>query len=286
MILKNSKYYILIGLLFIVLMLGVAVWQSADGLLKVKFLDIGQGDSFLIVSPTGNQILIDGGPDGKVLNKLGRYMPFYDKTIELIILSHPQADHLAGLVEVLKRYKIEKILTVNDEYDSALFREWKNLLNNKNIEFISAQTGQFVDLGGGAYFLVFYPFKEFNGEIIDKEKINDLSVIGKLVYGNSSVLFTGDSEIKTELNLLRTNLNLKSDILKVAHHGSRTSTHLEFLEKVNPYLAIISDGRNNRYGHPNKTILERLKDFGAEIFRTDILGDINLISNGISWSRE
>lgn len=286
MILKNSKHYILLGLLFITLVLGMAVWQSADGLLKVKFLDIGQGDSFLIISPSGNQILIDGGPNGKVLNKLGRYMPFYDKTIELIILSHPQADHLTGLVEVLKRYEVEKVLTVNDEYDSALFREWKKLLNNKNVEFISAQAGQVVDLGGGAYFLVFYPFKEFNGEIIDKEKINDLSVIGKLVYGNSSVLFTGDSEIKTELDLLRTNLNLESDILKIAHHGSRTSTHSEFLARIKPLLAVISDGRNNRYGHPNKTVLERLKSFGAGIFRTDILGDINLISDGISWSRD
>lgn len=286
MILKNSKYYILIGLFFISLILGMVLWQSAGGLLKVKFLDIGQGDSFLVISPAGNQILIDGGPDRKILNKLGLYMPFYDKTIELIILSHPQADHLAGLVEVLKKYEVEKILTVNDEYDSALFREWKNLLNNKNIEFISAKAGQVVDLGGGAYFLVLYPFKKFNGEIIDKEKINDLSVVGKLVYGNSSVLFTGDSEIKTELDLLRSNLNLKSDILKVAHHGSRTSTHSEFLTKVKPLLAIISDGRNNRYGHPNKKILERLKDFGAEIFRTDILGDINLMSDGISWSGE
>lgn len=286
MILKNSKYYILIGLFFLVLMLGIAVWQSENGLLKVRFLDIGQGDSFLIVSPSGNQILIDGGPDKKVLNKFGRYMPFYDKTIELVILSHPQADHLAGLVEVLKRYEVEKVLTVNDEYDSALFREWKKLINDKNVEFISAKAGQVVDLGGGAYFLVLYPFKEFNGEVIDKKEINDLSVVGKLIYGDFSVLFTGDNEIKTEMDLLRSKLNLESDILKVAHHGSRTSTHLEFLSKINPLWAVISDGRDNKYGHPNKKILDRLKNFGAKIFRTDILGDINLISDGVSWGRE
>jgi len=282
---KLKKYFLPFLVMIVILSLTI-IGYLPDGKLRVKALDIGQGDSFLIISPTGNQILIDGGPNAKVLEGLGKYLPSYDKKIELLILTHPQADHMAGLIEVLKRYEVEKVLTINVSYQSALFREFVKLLKEKKIEVISAQLGQVIELGGGAKFIVVYPEKDLNGRLVSDKEVNDLSINGKLVFGNFSIFFTADGEKKEELALMHSNLNLKSDILKIAHHGSKTSSHIGFLKSVNPQLAIISAGRDNKFGHPHQTVLDNLASLGIKVLRTDILGDINLISNGETFSVE
>lgn len=277
-------FYFFFFLLLAVVIVWIPVLEDDKGTLRVYALDVGQGDGFLIEDPSGNQILIDGGPDTSILRGLGRYIPYYDKTIELIILTHPQADHLAGLVEVLKRYRVRQVLVTNLAYDSAIYREWERLLEEKNVKINYAKTGEVMRLGGGAALQILYPYQDFGGRVASSEEINNFSIIAKLVYGKTSMLFTGDSEIGEEFNLIRSRLNIASDILKIGHHGSKTSSSETFLEQVHPMLAVISVGRNNTYGHPNKPVLDRLSKLGITAYRTDILGDIALESNGFTWS--
>ena len=252
-----------------------------DGNLHILFFDIGQGDAIFIETPEGHQILIDGGPSKKILEKLMKEMPFWDRTIDLVILSHPEKDHLKGLLHVLNRYKVENVLWTGVLRDTEVFREWQKLLNQEKKreyarEFI-AKAGQEIK-GGDAKIFILYPFQNLSGK--KYKNSNDTSVIAYLIFGKKSFLFTGDATKKTEEKLLEEKFDINSDVLKISHHGSKTSTSKEFLKEVSPEIAVISCGRNNRYGHPDGEVLNRLKKFGIKILRTDQKGDIKVVSNG------
>ncbi|MEK9153474.1 MAG: ComEC/Rec2 family competence protein [Patescibacteria group bacterium] len=279
---ENSiKADIIFVSLFLLVLANVFVWQfifSLDGNLKVVFFDIGQGDSVFVETPQGHQILIDGGPGQRVLTKLGKAMPFWDKTIDLVISTHPDYDHLSGLVSVLERYQVKNVLWNGGVVNNTVFTNWLKDLEIEKAQVFTARSGQVIQ-AGQARFSVLYPLADFAGQSVEKES-NNSSVVARLSYGSSDFLFTGDLPTKNEAELLASNQNIASEVLKVAHHGSKYSSSPEFLAMINPQLAIISVGANNTYGHPNQEVLSNLAEFGITVKRTDQVGDIKVVSNG------
>jgi competence protein ComEC len=246
--------------------------------LEVNFFNVGQGDSILIETPTMHQILIDGGPSSKIIEKLAKEIPFWDRSIDLIILTHPEKDHITGLLEVLKRYKVENVLWTGIVRDIPEYKEWLSLIEKEKAKVKIASAGQKISCKNCQWKIeIFYPFKNLEG--MEFEDSNNTSIVSKLIFGNSSFLFTGDIYKDVEESLVLTPFNLNSEILKVAHHGSKTSSSQKFLEKVLPEIAIISVGEN-KYGHPNKEVLEILENYGIRVLRTDREGDIKIISDG------
>jgi competence protein ComEC len=245
--------------------------------LEVNFFDVGQGDAIFVETPTRHQILIDGGPSSKIIEKLAKEIPFWDRSIDLIILTHPEKDHITGLLEVLKRYKVENILWTGIIRDIPEYKEWLNLIGKEKANIKIAKAGQRISCKNCKWKIeVFYPFESLEGE--EFEDSNNTSIVSKLIFGNSSFLFTGDIYKDVEESLVLTSLDLNSKILKVAHHGSKTSSSEKFLEKVLPEIAVISVGEN-KYGHPNKEVLEILEKYGIKVLRTDREGDIKIISD-------
>jgi competence protein ComEC len=271
----------LAGLAAVVLVLfGIAFFEYSgeSKALEVDFLDVGQGDAILIKTPDHERILIDGGPSGAVVNKLGENLPFFDKKIDLIILTHPHADHLDGLIEVLKRYEVKKILSTGVTHTTPDYLAWLEEIKKQNVPMEIAVAGQTIDFGGGVKMEILYPSEGLAGKSV--ENLNNTSIVAKLIFGQTSFLFTGDAEAEAEENLLAENFDLRADVLKVAHHGSKSSTSDSFLEKVRPKFAVISVGADNQFGHPSVMTLKRLEKIGAEILRTDEDGDVKIVSDG------
>ncbi len=282
--LKNKiPYFILTALLLAAIFIWLAIWEFQSGdKVKIDFLDVGQGSAILVVAPNQNQVLIDGGPSDAVLAKLGQALPFFDRKIELLILTHPDADHLSGLVEVLKRYEIGQILETGIADNSAEYQVWNNLIKEKNISVVFAQAGQIVVVADNLAIKILYPLAKINGRDFSKNT-NATSIVGKIFYGQNTILFTGDAEEQTEQPLLLLGADLKADILAVGHHGSKTSTSAEFLAAVSPEIAVIQVGLKNRYGHPTQEVLDRLK--GINIFRTDLNKDVNFACDLVMCQR-
>lgn len=266
------KYKIIfLALLFLANALLAIAFYNQDSVQKprVIFLDVGQGDAIVIDAPNNTQILIDGGNGKEILNRLGKYMPFYDRKIELVIMTHPDKDHMGGLVEVLKYYQVEEVLQTGIFCDTAICEEWDRLISEKNIPIKYAEFGQIINLKGvGASIL--YPFESLKGEKVKND--NDTSIVIRVETGGNSFLLTGDAGFGLENELMSNNINIESGILKVSHHGSKNATSNDFLQAVMPEAAIISVGKNN-YGHPAEELLNRLKNMNMEIFRTDKTGD-------------
>ena len=282
---KNRKFLFLI--LGFLVFSNLIAWIIVFDLGKVRFLeviffDVGQGDAIFIETPSYHQILIDGGPDSTILEKLSKEMPFWDRSIDLIILTHPERDHLTGLIEVLEKYKVENILWTGIVRDTAEYKEWKKLIEEEKAEIFIAKAGQKIscltwqikqcDLE------ILQPFESLEGK--EFKDSNNTSIISKLVFGKNSFLFTGDAYKDVEGKLINKEAEIDSDVLKVAHHGSKTSSSEEFLKAVSPEIAVISVGRENKYGHPNEEVLELLEKYGIRVLRTDKDGDIKIISDG------
>lgn len=272
----------------LVVLLGLSVFafsthstaSQKDGLLKIYFFDVGQGDSIFIEAPNGNQVLIDGGPDNKVVQELAKVMPFYDREIDMVIVSHPHADHIAGLIEVLKRYDVRNILEAKEFYKSPVFPVWHDAESDENANLIEAKAGQEIDFGNEAKLTVLYPNKSYDGIYLNKP--HQANVVAMLTYKNFRLLLTGDMEKSVEDTLISGGLNLNADILKIGHHGSKTSTTSGFLSAVSPEVAFIQVGKN-RYGHPAPEILKRLSSFGIKNYRTDLDGHMEVLSDGETY---
>ncbi|NLE07936.1 MAG: DNA internalization-related competence protein ComEC/Rec2 [Dehalococcoidales bacterium] len=253
----------------------VSVASMPDRLLHVSFLDIGQGDAILISKGT-RQILVDGGPTpDAVMVKLGEQMPFWDRTIDLVILTHPDADHLTGLLEVIARYRVGQVACSDIGSDSLLYHRFCSLLEEKNIGRIVIDSGDRITLGQDVVLSVFNPSGESAGKNIDND-----SVVLSVTTGSVSFLLTGDIPAETEIALLSSRLVTKCTVLKVAHHGSSTSSSPEFLNVVRPDTAVISCGRDNPFGHPVPEVIDRLERTGALVYRTDVLGTIEYVTDG------
>lgn len=273
----SIKYYLIAAL--ILGLANVFVWQFIWGLgenLKVVFFDIGQGDSIFIETPQKHQILIDGGPNNKVAEKLGKQMPFWDKTIDLVILTHPDYDHLRGLLDVLDNYKVDNIMWTGELSEGKTFEAWQEKIKQESAKIILAKKG--VSAKAGTTNLnVLFP-AELPKQ--DSTNNNKTSIIAKLTFGSTSFLFTGDADKQAEQEITFNGEDLKANVLKVSHHGSRSATSQEFLANVRPSLAVISVGANNSYGHPHQETLSNLLEFGIKVKRTDQMGDVKILSNG------
>lgn len=248
--------------------------------LEVVFFNVGQGDAAFIETPNRQQILIDGGPDSSIIRKLAKEMPFYDRTLDLIILSHPEKDHLAGLLDVLKRYKVENIIWTGIVRNTAEYDEWKKLISEEGADIKIAKAGQRIILQGKpAIFIdILYPAQDLSGQAM--EDSNNSSVVARLSFNTDSFLFAGDAGKNVEEELDRQ--NIASDVLKVSHHGSKNSSSEYFIKTVSPKIAVISVGKNN-YGHPHPEVLARLQKFGIDVLITKEKGDIKIISAGNSF---
>jgi len=246
--------------------------------LAVDFLDVGQGDAILIKAPAGQNILIDGGPDKTVIKRLGENLAWWDKTIDLMILTHPHDDHVTGLIEVLKRYQVKKILYTGVSHNAPNYLSWLKAARARKAPLLIIDKEQTVNLGGGAKLEIIYPAASLLDKVV--ADLNDSSLVMKLVYGETSILLTGDAGEEIEKKLIDSGADLSAEVLKVGHHGSEFSTTEGFLNKVKPGLAVICVGRDNDFGHPNGRIIKRLKRSGAAILRTDQAGTIKLASDG------
>ena len=276
---KFKKHFLrgLAILFFANIFVWLIVYDLENQDLEVNFFDIGQGDGIFIETPNSYQILIDGGPDSTLLEKLGKEMPFWDRTIDLVVLTHPEHDHIAGLIEVLKRYEVDFVLWTGILRDTGEYREWKNLLEANDLTVKIAQVGQRITTPK-IFIDVLYPLESLYGQKV--KNTNDSSVILRLVYNNNSFLFTGDSGKSIERKLVKNGLITDTDVLKVGHHGSKTSTSKELLEALTPQIAVVSAGKENRYGHPCQEVLDILGKYAITILRTDQSGDIKIISDG------
>lgn len=251
--------------------------EAGEEYLEVTFLDVGQGDAVFIETPGGRQILIDGGPDNTVLQRLGDEMPFYDRDIDLVILTHPDRDHISGIVETLKRYEVRMVLDNGIPKEDEVYGAYRDLIRGKNIPHYTIKEGTRIALGEAIRLVTLHP----GGKAYDET--NNNSIVLRLDFGEDSFLFTGDIEKGAEFEMIQDGTNLDVDVLKVAHHGSKTSTTELFLEKASAEIAVISVGGDNRYGHPHASILESLKKYGIKTLRTDIEGNIQFLSTGKGW---
>jgi competence protein ComEC len=251
---------------------------SKEPYLTVYFFNVGEGDGILIQTPFKNQILIDGGPDSKILEKLSKVMPFWDKTIEVLILTHPDKDHLTGQIYVLKHYKVENLIWNGLKSEITEYKQWENLVQKKQIKIFKVQDYKRVK-EKNLILTLLWPKNSSNFAF---QNSNDFSIVAKLKYYQNSFLFTGDISSLGEKALISLwdKKTLESQVLKVAHHGSKYSTSEEFLLKVQPEFAVISVGKDNPYFHPHFQTLENLKKHGTTIFRTDLNGDIKFFGNG------
>ena len=281
---KNSVLIILTILFSLNVLAWLTVYDlSRPQLLEVTFFDVGQGDAIFIETTQRHQILIDGGPDSAILEKLGKEMLFWDRTIDLIILTHPEHDHYGGLIEVLKRYRVENILWTGVIRDTAEFKEWQRLIEEE-AKIIIAKVGQKIKIHRSdlCNFSVLYPLENLEGKTV--KNTNNTSIITKLVFRDNSFLFTGDAYKAVEREILKKGINVDSDVLKVGHHGSKTSSADDFIGKVLPSYAIISCGKDNSYGHPHPETLETLEKYGITVLRTDQEGDIKIVSDGKNYA--
>jgi competence protein ComEC len=278
--LPSKTRWLIVPLLLLAMLVSFTAATMPDDELHVSFLNVSEGDAVLIRQ--GNrQILVDGGPSPRaIMQELSRQMPFWDRTVDLVVLTHPHQDHLAGLLEVIRRYQVGQVLYLPVDYASPVYDEWLRLISEKGIKSVTATTGIQIDFGNSVSLKVLSPPEaRFRGTESD---IDNNSVVLRLEAGAVSFLLTGDIMSNTEWELTRNRAEIESAVIKIAHHGSNTSTTNEFLSVVNPRVAVISCGADNRFGHPDVGILNRLIErVGAgNVYRTDRQGTIDFVTDG------
>lgn len=280
---SRIKILFLVGLAIIVC---VIWWQvfllNLSEKMRVTVFDVGQGDAIFLEFPGGTQVLIDGGPSSAVLAKLGRRMPVWDRSIDLVILTHPHADHLAGLVEVLKRYQVGAVIESGVWYEPTYYDEWQRVIKEKNIRRVIAVGGMQVQFSPGVYLDILSPVRSYEGAKL--HNVHEAMVTALFAYGTGRMLLAGDAERGVERELAAAGRLSDVDVLKVGHHGSKTSSSAPFLRAVSPEYAVVSSGKGNRYGHPYTEVIDRLESFGIAIVRTDRDGDVVFESRGGSFT--
>lgn len=276
---KSSR---IAALILIVLFVCIAlVWTSLlfedrRGVLSVSFLDVGQGDAIFIAAPSGRQLLIDGGKGSAVLRELSRVMPWYDRTIDVVIGTHPDADHIGGLVEVLHRFHVPLVVKSSVRDDGTDFNAFEQAIRDEHASNLEAQRGDVIDLGAGARLEILFPDRD-----VPHIATNAGCVVSRLVFGDTAFMLPCDAPDKIENFIARLGTTtLKSNVLKVAHHGSKTSTAPLFLGFVDPEYAIFSRGCDNSYGHPAPEVVARVKNFGIQTLDTCEAGTITFVSDG------
>lgn len=246
----------------------------ADGKLHVHVLDVGQGDAIFIVTPSGKQILVDGGPDLSVLSHLSTLMPFFDRSIDLVVLTHTDSDHITSLPQVCKRYSVGAALLSGDLGNSGKVDALVDVLQHSNTDVLLADPAIDISFTDGVTLDTVWPTPDAGKR--DALSRNNLSVVFRILYKDQKILLTGDIEEQAESQLLATGADIDTDVLKVAHHGSKTSTSTGFLLAATPDTAVISVGKSNRYGHPHAQVVDRLHHFGIPTKTTAERGVVSM----------
>ena len=253
--------------------------NSNSNYLTVYFIDVGQGDCIL-VNVNGYNLLIDSGPSSARKSLLGYLDKLSISKFDYVIATHPHEDHIGNMDAIIRKYHIGKFLAPKVTASTLTFENMVTALNDNNLKISVISTGSNSINLGKETSIMFYTLPNLNTD----DELNLYSPIIKLTYKNISFLFTGDAELKNEEFLIKNEINLRSHILKIGHHGSSSSTCEAFLNSVNPKVAIISVGSNNKYGHPAASTLNLLKNYHIKVYRTDLLGNIILKSDGSSFS--
>ena len=272
--------YLAIVTLFIFCLYANQAW-ALPGDLKVKILDIGQGDSILIQTPHGKNIIVDGGPGVALIDELGKETSYWQKTIDMIVLTNPDRDHMEGFLELMRRYDVKRVLFTGVVHETATYREFLRLVDENHIPAIVASPDQDWELDDGVFLDVLAPVHSIAGQ--ELRKSNNGSVMARLVYGDTALMLTGDAEAPEEHQLLLTDNDLSSQILKSGHHGSRTSGSTPFLLAVRPERSIMSNGKKNPYGHPHLETLLGYDALGIDWLSTKDVGTVTIMSDGQSW---
>lgn len=245
--------------------------------LRISFLDVGQGDSILIQTPSGKDMLIDGGASDVVLERLSHEMSFFDRDIDVMVATHPDADHVTGLIPVLTKYEVKKVITSPRDGDTGIFADLDKHIDSEKTEVHVAHTGDVIDFGDGVTAHILYPSASYNARSGDT---NDASVSMVLTYGERTFLLTGDLPTTHEGELFSGELPRNITVYKAGHHGSKYSSGEQLLTYIHPEYAVISAGKDNKYGHPNPEALERLQKYSKEILSTIDKGTITFVTDG------
>ncbi len=283
---KNARYVwirahplmVFTGVLLIIDALLLAVYLSYPApRLTVAFLNVGQGDAIYIEAPNGNQLLYDAGPStGAVITQLSALMPFYDRSLDVAVLSHPDLDHIGGFVDVFDRYRVDVIFESGASSTNGVFDVIQQQVKKKGMTSIIARRGMSIDLGGGVVADILYPDRD----TVNMET-NSASIVMRLHYGSTSFMLSGDLPQSEEVYLAQNGgVQLRSDVLKAGHHGSRTSTAPSWIRSISPQVVVISAGLNNRYGHPHKEVVELLAKLHIPYLATYTEGTIIFESDG------
>lgn len=284
---KAILFSILLSLLSLSVFALYQTFEFNDHKLHVVFCNVGQGDGILIRTPSGVNIINDGGPGDSILECLSRHMPLWDRSIAAMILTHPHADHINGLISTIQRYTVRHFYTENLFNNTAGFAVLKENLTKENVQLIDAYAGDDLKIADGVVFRFLGPTKEFLALTSPNGKIGESGEFGSLIteveYGKLRILLTGDSQAD-EMMDAATHLSSSINILQVPHHGSKTGLNSQILSMLSPKLVVISVGKNNKYGHPAKETLNLLQTSGLQILRTDLNGEVEIVSDGQKWS--
>lgn len=264
----------------------VLIWGTSrpDGSLHIAFLDVGQGDAIFIQTPSGRQIVVDGGRFPSVLSEhLGREIPFWDREIDLVVATHPEADHINGLPGIFDRYQVGRLLTNGETRTAGAMAALYASAEAQETPIIPVSAGEIIDIGDGVRIEVLNP-----PGLLNPQNSNQNSVALRLTYGSFAILLTGDTEMLAEQAMIQSGRPLQAVVLKAGHHGSNTSSTTPFLSAVRPQIIVISAGQDNQFGHPHPEMLQRAAEAGAAVLRTDQLGTVELITDGRSmwWQTE
>ncbi len=268
-------YVPLVLCLVVIVFIVYSFWEQQTGPLKVSFLDVGQGDAIFIQTPSKKQILIDSGIGAQVLSELGQVMMPWDRTLDMVIATHPDKDHIGGFPDIFQNYTVASVVDTGFDTDKDIARMYRSAVLEEGSKYVQVNYPETVALDDGVtlYFLRSVPFEELN--------TNEGSLAIRLDYGETSFLFTGDAGIGVEFDLIKNQYQqLDVDVLKLGHHGSKTSSSELFLRATTPNMAVISAGINNSYGHPSKEVVDRLDFFNIPRVCTCDEGRITFISDG------
>jgi len=272
---KQALLRVAIGILVVGTLLGVREWSlRPDGDMHIVFFDIGQGDSELVTFRDGTRMLIDGGPDWTTLEKLGERLPFFDRSIDIVVLSHPHVDHLMSLPEVIRRYRVKSLIVSDTDDQLGPYRAMLSGSELRGTKILELRAGAVLTVASATLRLIWPPRVRPPGMTKDA---NNNSLTLMMEEGGKRILFPGDLESIAERTLVAAKADLDADILKAPHHGSNGSSTTGFLLAVSPELAVISSGKGNTYGHPGRAAIRRLEAVGAEVRRTDLEGDIEVV---------